>query len=131
MLHFEKSSKMAKNEEKSCPWHLAIPKPVTNFSDFSLLCNSSDPPKKPKKNPIIKFFQNLINKNSPVVSDSNPGKNSSPKTKKKAKKPQKKPAAAGPKIDFGIETTQTLGHFEKPKPPQNRSRPRASKRKTT
>jgi len=88
--------------------------------------NSSDPPKKPKTNPVIKFFQKIINKNS-QVSDSNPGKNSSPKFKKKPKKPQKSTAGGGTKIDFGIEKTQTLGHFEKPKPPQNRSRPRTMK----
>ena len=88
--------------------------------------NSSDPSKKPKTNPVIKFFQKIINKNS-QVSDSNPGKNSSPKFKKKPKKPQKSTAGGGTKIDFGIEKTQTLGHFEKPKPPQNRSRPRTTK----
>ena len=88
--------------------------------------NSSDPPKKPKTNPVIKFFQKIINKSS-QVSDSNPGKNSSPKFKKKTKKPQKSTAGGGTKIDFGIEKTQTLGHFEKPKPPQNRSRPRTMK----
>lgn len=88
--------------------------------------NSSDPPKKPKTNPVIKFFQKIINKSS-QVSDSNPSKNSSPKFKKKPKKPQKSTAGGGTKIDFGIEKTQTLGHFEKPKPPQNRSRPRTMK----
>ena len=32
------------------------------------------------------------------------------------------------KIDFGIEETQTLKHFEKPKPPVNRSTPKVSKK---
>ena len=36
---------------------------------------------------------------------------------------------SGIKIDFGIEATQTLEHFDKPKPPPNRSTPGASKRK--
>ena len=40
----------------------------------------------------------------------------------------KKNSKSGHKIDFGIEETQTLDHFEKPKPPPNRSTPRASKR---
>ena len=49
------------------------------------------------------------------------------KDKKEGKVPPKRqksePAKSTAEVDFGIETTEVLTHYTKPKPPQNRRRP--------
>ena len=40
------------------------------------------------------------------------------------KRQKSEPGKSAAEVDFGIETTEVLTHYKRPKPPQNRRRPR-------
>ena len=69
-------------------------------------------------NKISEFFQRLTKKNSVVseFTDQRPNK------KKPTKKSKTNPVTTE-KLDFGLEDTPTLAHFERPKPPRDRRKP--------
>ena len=68
-------------------------------------------------NKISEFFSRLTKKNS-VVSEF-----SDQRSKKKPTKKSKTTPVATEKLDFGLEDTPTLAHFERPKPPRDRRKP--------
>ena len=80
-----------------------------------------------KRNRVSLFFMNMAAKWRSTDDLLGGGRKKAAKAAKKAttaKQKENKP------VDFGVEQTETLSHFTKPKPPNQRRRPRAHRGQT-
>lgn len=77
---------------------------------------------KSKRSSVSAFFHSIFSWPSPSGSKS-PSESNAWRQKSKGKKRSKVDQSNKGPLDFGVTETQTLSHFQKPRPPTNRRRP--------